>query len=156
MRRVLRDPSVRKASRIRPLLSSTCLRLPRPLYPAGTGLIRARLCLPELAKERLVLATEPTRGPGPAVARADICATWVRAVVARADAAPVQVLRAVRDCGAPLAHDRPQVEATHVRRLATRGGDVLGLGHCDVRVGEDLIDVSIHCDALPLGRIHVA
>ena len=106
--RVLRDPFVRKPSLVRPLVR--ILRLPRPLHPARAALERARLRLPELAEERLVIVAEARGGAGEPRARADARGARVRAVVPCADAAAVEVLGAVRRGGRPFADDRPEVE----------------------------------------------
>ena len=125
VRRVARDPAVRKAGLVRPLVR--VLRLPRPLHPPLALLVRDRLRLPVLAQERLEVCAERRRAARQAAARPDARRARERAVVPRAEAAPVEVPRAVGLRGRPFADDHPEVEGGELGPEGARGGDVLGV-----------------------------
>ena len=142
--RVARYPAVLQPGHIRPLVR--LLRPPRPHDPPARLFERYHLRLPHLPQERLVARAERRARPGHPRAAADTARARVRAVVARADAASVEVLGAVRHRGRPLADDGPQlvfVEVLEVAALGTRGGYVLR-----VRLRYALVDrrVSCRCD----------
>jgi hypothetical protein len=106
--RITRYPTVSQPSLIRPLIRT--LRLPSPLNPPGPFLVRDHLRFPHLPQERLEARAEgrsAAREPG---ATADARRAGVRTVVARPDAAAVEVLGAVRHGGRPFSDDDPEVE----------------------------------------------
>ena len=106
------------------------LRLPRPHDPPTRLLVRDHLSFPRLPQERLIARAERCAGPSQPVAAADAGRSRERSVVTRADAPPVEVLRAVRHGGCPLPNDSPQlvfIEVLKVVTLAARSGYVLRL-----------------------------
>jgi hypothetical protein len=103
--RVLGDPAVLQAGRVRPLVRT--FRLPRPHDPPARLFVRDDLSLPHLPQERLEARAERRGVSGEPLAAADAGAARVSPVVARADAPSVQVLCAVRRRGRPLPHDDP-------------------------------------------------
>lgn len=150
--RVLRNPPAPQARRVAPLVRA--LRLPRPLQPPRALLVRHHLRLPVLPQERLVARAEGARVARQARARPHGRRAGVRPVVARADAAAVEVLGAVRRGGRPLADEYPEVERGELGRVPARGGDVLLVRELDVCLREHLVDVRVHPDALPAwGRL---
>lgn len=85
--------------------------------------MQTHLGLPKLPEERLVILTERVTRARQAVATAHARRARVAPVIARADAAPVQVLRAIRRSGSPLADDRPQGEVGQLGGVAAGGID---------------------------------
>ena len=130
LRRVLRDPPVRKAGLVRPVIR--ILGLPRPLNPALAFLVRDRLRLPVLPEERLVARAERRRVARETRARADAGRSRVGAVVTRADAAAVEISGAVRRGRSPLADERPEVERGKRGAIRAGGIDVLLIRAADL------------------------
>ena len=146
------NPPIRKASLVRPVIRT--LRLPRPLHPpVPSFLVRNHLRFPRLAQESLIFVTERRCGARHPVAAADERRVRVRPVVARAHTAPVQVLRAVRRRGDPLADDDPEIVPRERVLVLARCCDVLRFVPRDFLVREDLVDVRIDSDAVPADRL---
>jgi len=106
--RVTRYPTVGQPSLIRPLIRT--LRLPSPLNPPRSFLVRDHLRFPHLPQERLEARAEGRSAAGEPGATADASGAGVGTVVARADAAAVEVPGAVGHGGRPFADDDPEVE----------------------------------------------
>ena len=164
----LRNPPTREAGLVRPVVRT--LRLPRPLDPPRALLVRDHLRLPVLPQERLVVRRE--RGPRASLplAAPDPRRAAVRAVVARANTAPVEVLRAVRGGGRPLAYDRPEVKRGEGTGVVAGRADVSLVAPGDLLrkrrdvdqldqdrlktkthiLREHLVDVRVHSHTLPV------
>ena len=145
--RVPRDPPVLQSGLITPIVR--LLRLPSPLNPPGSLLVRDGLSLPVLPEERLVIWAEIRSGPGHGRASSDVFGALVGSVIASADPTSVEILRTISGSGGPFAHDRPKVEGGEGVSLRTGVADVLVVGIGDLVVGKHLIDVDVHGYARP-------
>jgi hypothetical protein len=127
-RRISRNPAVLQPGLIGPFVC--ILRLPRPHDPPTRFLVRDHLSIPRHPQERLVALTERCARPSQPIAVADVARSRERPVITRADAPSIEVPRAVRHGGCPLANDGPQLVVIKVLEdvtLAARGGYVFRL-----------------------------
>lgn len=145
--RVPRDPPVLQPGLITPIVR--LLRLPSPLNPPGSLLVRDGLSLPVLPEERLVIWAEIRSRPSHSCASSDVFGALVGSIIASADSASIEILRTISCSRGPFTHDRQKVEGGEGASLCAGIADVLVVGIGDLLVGEHLIDVDVHGYARP-------